>query len=596
MELTLRPNALHDEAQNLIIDKVAVLIGKNGSGKSLILKSIFEQKIKDKAYNNLNVVCISSGQNENYSLLHGKYLTSQRRKKNSINLDCFYFDKSWSKLLIFLATALKINGKVRTFLRKHGYVDESTDMRDDISTTLYCKFTVKKDYIALVNEALKQEEKFYTDSLRTQPFFRTLDSFITNIIDDAYTFNEPLTRKIIITASDLFEISFDFTQQRQNEDEETKKNIVIPHLTPEMSFFTQASDRNYFIDKSKATLKFKNDLELSQLSDGEYQILFLYAILDLFDNENTLFLLDEADSHLHHENIGLLWNNLHSIRGNAITTTHLLDSITANENTINHLKLIEKGKVDEANKNRKLIERLKVLSQAQSAEFAIYANLPYLVLIDDQDDWDIFTLLAKRKNLDVSKFKNIVIRKETSNYSSASMCFAKKKLRWVEKFRLFTMQRQTQHIFLICDRDEAALEFKNNNVEVCGLKAEIAFACGSNNPLPMSLLAWKRREIKHYLLSHTALNSHNKTDDINIFLSSMYCLKPNDSSDNDDICRLKSDIVKNVIDDFIYIDQNSSGEKTFSIDALQAYINLIPPEEISIDIENMYNFIVEKIK
>ena len=41
MELNLTPNPLHRQVQTLRIDKVATLIGENGSGKSSILQSVF---------------------------------------------------------------------------------------------------------------------------------------------------------------------------------------------------------------------------------------------------------------------------------------------------------------------------------------------------------------------------------------------------------------------------------------------------------------------------------------------------------------------------------------------------------------------------
>jgi hypothetical protein len=48
------------------------------------------------------------------------------------------------------------------------------------------------------------------------------------------------------------------------------------------------------------------ELEFEQLSDGEYQLLSIYALIDLFDSENTIFLFDEIDSHLHFNNINKL--------------------------------------------------------------------------------------------------------------------------------------------------------------------------------------------------------------------------------------------------------------------------------------------------
>ena len=98
MNLTLAPNALHTEPQSLRIDKVATLIVGNGSGKSTILGSIFEQRLANDAHQNLNVVCFSSGQNENYSSKFSRYLRRERQAGRGLSLECVYFDKSWSKI------------------------------------------------------------------------------------------------------------------------------------------------------------------------------------------------------------------------------------------------------------------------------------------------------------------------------------------------------------------------------------------------------------------------------------------------------------------------------------------------------------------
>ena len=96
MKLNLTPNTLYQQAQTLRIDKVATLIGENGSGKSNILQSIFEQKLANNDHQQLNVVCFSSGQNERYSKNFSQHLNKERRAGRGLNLECFYFDKSWS--------------------------------------------------------------------------------------------------------------------------------------------------------------------------------------------------------------------------------------------------------------------------------------------------------------------------------------------------------------------------------------------------------------------------------------------------------------------------------------------------------------------
>ena len=371
MELNLAPNPLHQHTQTLRIDKVATLIGENGSGKSSILQSVFEQRLEGRDYENLKVVCFSSGQNENYSEKFSTYLKRERQSRRGLNLDCFYFDKSWSKLLIFLATATKRSGKVRSFLVEQDYVNESEPDKDDLSTTFRCAFKVDKNYIARVQDALKREERGEADTLRATPFFRSLESFVTKLISRDYEFEEPLRKRTVdVTANGLIRVSFDYPGQVQAGDDEAENGepdaqAMASNWDPEVAFFTQAADNDYFIDKPRCQLVFNNNIELDQLSDGEYQLLFLYALIDLFDSDNTLFLFDEADSHLHYKNVEKLWALLHSIKGHAITTTHLLDSISAKENRIEHLKVVEKGRISEDNKIKQLINRLSVLSRAK---------------------------------------------------------------------------------------------------------------------------------------------------------------------------------------------------------------------------------------
>ena len=598
MELNLAPNPLHQHVQTLTIDKVATLIGENGSGKSSILQSVFEQRLAGRDHENLKVVCFSSGQNENYSEKFSAYLKRERQAGRGLNLDCFYFDKSWSKLLIFLATAIKRNGKVRSFLVEQEYVNESQPDKDDLSTTFKCAFKVDKNYIARVQDALKREERGEADTLRATPYFRSLESFITNLISHDYEFEEPLRKKTVdLTANGLIRVSFDYPRQLQAGDDEAdagepNAQAIATNWDPEVAFFTQAADNNYFIDKPRCQLVFNNNIELDQLSDGEYQLLFLYALIDLFDTENTLFLFDEADSHLHYKNVEKLWALLHSIQGHAITTTHLLDSISAKENRIEHLKVVEKGRISEDNKIKQLINRLSVLSRAKSVEFEVCGKLPNIALLDDYNDWIIFTKLAARAGLDTNRLAAVHAMKKSSSYATANETFGKGKIDWLHGLSKIESPLVTTQIFMICDRDEAALDWNAaNGVQVNGqvyrdLLNVIRWPQGMR--VTPYLLAWKRREIKNYLLSYSALAHHHLLGQINNGdIAQRNHLQPNNPGDNDDIRRLN---VKDIINPLI----NTDGEGLDPV-KLQTYIDLIPPAEISEDITNMYNFIIGKL-
>ncbi|OOF30990.1 AAA family ATPase [Salinivibrio proteolyticus] len=598
MELTLAPNPLYDQPQTLHINKVATLIGENGSGKSSILQSVFEERLNKRAHHHLNVVCFSSGQNENYSEKFSIYLKRERQAGRGLGLECLYFDKPWSKLLIFLATATKRSGKVRSFLRERGYVTESAFAGDDQTTCLKCAFKIDKNYVNRVQDALKREESGEVDTLRNTPYFRSLDSFINTFVSNDYEFDQPLRKRTIeIPASRLIDVSFDYPRQPKAGEEgieagEANAQAQNTAFDPEVSFFTQAADNDYFIDKQGYKLVFKDGIELDQLSDGEYQLLFLYALIDLFDAPNTLFLFDEADSHLHYKNVEKLWSLLHSIQGHAITTTHLLDSISAKENRIEHLKVVEHGRINEDNKIKQLISRLSVLSRAKSVEFEVCGKLPNIALLDDYNDWIIFTKLAARAGLDINRLATVHAMKKSSSYATANETFGKGKIDWLHGLSKIESPLVTTQIFLICDRDEAALDWNAaNGVQVNGqvyreLLNTIQWPRGTN--VSPYLLAWKRREIKNYLLSYTALAHHNLLGQINNGdIAQRNHLQSNNPSDNDDIRRMN---VKDIINPLI----NTDGE---GLDPakLQAYIDLIPPEEISEDITNMYNFIIGKL-
>ncbi|EGR0517663.1 TPA: ATP-binding protein [Vibrio cholerae] len=598
MELTLAPNPLHDQRQTLYINKVATLIGENGSGKSSILQSVFEERLNKRAHHHLNVVCFSSGQNENYSEKFGIYLKRERQAGRGLGLECLYFDKPWSKLLIFLATATKRSGKVRSFLRERGYVTESAFEGDDQTTCLKCAFKIDRNYVNRVQDALKREKNGEVDTLRNTPYFRSLDSFISTFHSRDYEFEQPLRKRTIeVPASRIIDVSFDYPRQAQAGEEgieagEVNAQAQNTAFDPEVSFFTQAADNDYFIDKKGYKLVFKDGMELDQLSDGEYQLLFLYALIDLFDAPNTLFLFDEADSHLHYKNVEKLWSLLHSIQGHAITTTHLLDSISAKENRIEHLKVVEHGRINEDNKIKQLISRLSVLSRAKSVEFEVCGKLPNIALLDDYNDWIIFTKLAARAGLDINRLATVHAMKKSSSYATANETFGKGKIDWLHGLSKIESPLVTTKIFLICDRDEAALDWNAaNGVQVNGqvyreLLNAIQWPRGTN--VSPYLLAWKRREIKNYLLSYTALAHHNLLGQINNGdIAQRNHLQSNNPGDNDDIRRMN---VKDIINPLI----NTDGE---GLDPakLQAYIDLIPPAEISEDITNMYNFIIGKI-
>ncbi|EEB9696774.1 ATP-binding protein [Salmonella enterica subsp. enterica serovar Hillegersberg] len=577
MQIMLPKNTLHDREQDVFFEKVTALIGENGAGKSSVLQSVFINCLTKKYLPETKVVCFSSGQNEKYSTYFSDYLSHERQANRGLNLDCCYYDKSWSKLLIFISTICKPDGIVRNFLYEKGYIDVSDDKSDDITSKLTLTVRVNSAYVNRIKMALSQEEQGIENTLRYSAYHRTLESFINNIVNADYDFESPLeVQEILLTHSNFFNPSFEAAEDS--------------FFDPIITFFTQAADNDYFIMKKSLLLEFKNNIELNDISDGEYQVLFLYSLLDLFDSANTLFLLDEVDSHLHFKNIEILWHRLHNINGYAITTTHLLDSITANENSFKNLKIVDKGKIKEDDKIKTIMDRLSILTRIKDVQFEVCCKLENIVLMDDYNDWTIFYALAKKKGLDVSKLDNLHAIKQSSGYDNLSQKFAQPKLEWIESLLNINSAKKVKRIFMICDKDEAPITYQKDGVQVNGSEySKKITMLGNKYKIKIYLLAWQRREIKNYLLSYTALSHHGLIGQVNNGDLPANCfLKENNSGDNPAISRLnvKPYITKIIDSDGIGLDKSK----------LYPYIDLIPPNEISNDIENMYNFLVEKLK
>lgn len=597
ISLPLPPNVLHDQPQELKFDKIATFIGGNGSGKSTILKSIFDEKLKGSLYEDFKVVCFSSGQNESYSERFAQYLNNERKDKRALSLDCFYYDKSLAKLLIFLSTTGNQNGLVRKFLRHNDYVVEN-EFEEDDSTKISFDIKVDKAYVSLVGQAQKEEAQGNSDVMINKAYHLTLSNFINTLVDESYDFSQPIDlRTIQLSQSELSKVSFET-------DEHTSFDSKI-------MFFTQAADNDYFVVKKSLNLEFlkvigssgedSKPLRLEDLSDGEYQLLFLYALIDLFDRENTLFLFDEADSHLHYKNIDHLWTTFNKISGRALTTTHLIDSIS--KSGIDKLKVVETGEIKSGEKISYLSSRLKELSEINNTQLKAMSIAENIVFMDDEDDWVIFKQLAIRKLADteekvtqMSSFLNkFVVIKQESGFEKDAQTFGHAKIKRLDNFvgYLEGHLHNTKNVYLICDRDEYLLN--NIGTEKCNLLVQNNGTQKFNkNKLTSHLLSWKRREIKHYLVSPTALA--NTVDDLNdrFDLGARTRLFEGKTGDydtsgkyNDKLASIESSLIKDIIDPYVKV------EVGFCPNKAQDFVNRIPREEISEDIEDMYNYLVK---
>src|SRR5690606_32079692 len=95
---------------------------------------------------------------------------------------------------------------------------------------------------------------------------------------------------------------------------------------------SSGGSKSNFIDLNKTRMNLvKNSnelLDLSDLSDGEFQILINASIVDLFDSEESIFLLDEIDAHLHPGVVSKVWKTFSDLQGYALSSSHNVVSIS----------------------------------------------------------------------------------------------------------------------------------------------------------------------------------------------------------------------------------------------------------------------------
>jgi hypothetical protein len=250
--------------------------------------------------------------------------------------------------------------------------------------------------------------------------------------------------------------------------------------------------------------------------------------------------------------------------------------------------------------------------------------------MDHAHDWEIFKLLLKRKLSNSDEYSEGTIDNQLSDFICLSVSsgfvegqdkntFGDNKINWLKSYESFLttlktlnkLKAKTKRVFLICDADEYPNNLIGTTKNPFLVKGhtfkptdppkepkKISKQDQKENvkdPKPLSkiaLLSWKRREIKHYLLSYTALG--NKCDEINRHYAEDCHLKAGGNADigidgkfNGNLAKHPSNSVKTLVDPYVNVDGQG-----FCIEKAYIYVNKIPPEEISDDIVNMYKYLV----
>lgn len=580
MELIFK-SKLSKEEQRLHLEKpITTFIGGNGSGKSSILEAIFERYIEDEQ---ARVICFSSGQNELFSDIFSLHRSKNRRhlNKDSDSINSFYFNSDWVRLLVFWSTMFKSDGKVRSYLLENDYITVN-DLEDDVSTVLKGDLHISKSYADIIkNERLKEEK----GDVEYDEGGRAL-----NLISNS-TYHNTLER--LVSAQNL---KFDFLNDknlRKTKVSFNSNNVyrIFPskNINELFTFWAHATNGQQSpFDIEVLELYFENSREFKFLSDGEYQLLATYAIVDLFDGPSTLFLLDEIDSHLYYQNLFKMWSALKSIKGKVLTSTHISDSILNND--IRSIKLIENGKIKEDLTFTALSERLGNMLGKTKFEFKILSRVKNAVLIDGHLDWRIFKSLAKIKlksdyNDDLDQLIPI---KKSSGYSQAETIMGRAKLIFIDNFEKSISDSdkiETQNIFAICDLDYCSLEKVKDNMTSPINKDFARVKSFNKNKTKTHLLVWKRLEIENYLLCPTMLDKYELLDDFKKSFKNLKIEKEDNLDWSNDVKKYDA---KHLIHSIYKPDQ-------FEETLFTEMFTHIPSSEISEDITKMYNYIIDSL-
>jgi len=547
---------------------ICTLIGENGSGKSTILESIFNKYIEE---DDKKVICFTSGQNELFYSIFDKHKQQSNKFKPDENniINSFYFDYLWVRFLVFFAVTIKRNGKVKQYFDEKNY--------DLSSLSIDFKFRVRQPYINQIKNELERESngEFAIESKRRTIHYNLLLKLINEKINEDYDFDE-INNNIVKRT-----ISLNITEVRNILGNEANKIFTF------LSHATMGWLSNIDIESCGLYLQQNaEELEFEQLSDGEYQLLSIYALIDLFDSGDTIFLLDEIDSHLHFSNINKLWDTLKTVNGKVVTTTHISESIL--KNNYDSLHCINNGKIEDSLTATEVFKRLSNVTGQKKYEYKIASKIEHIALLDDEVDWKIFKKLATKKigSEVIQILDKVIPYKRSSSFNTMTEIFGKGKLEFVRKFKEQNngFSINTKNIFLICDRDLLPLIQINNTDLSVNINNDYN-DLRTFGTTKTYLNSWRMLEIENYLLSKTMLEYYGEFED---FKSQLTRVNFDGITTFDESEDLRIYDAKAILHP-LYKDGGFNEVK------LDEVIDKIPADEISEDIVKMYEFIKSRI-
>jgi len=245
-----------------------VLVGKNGSGKSTILKTIYSL-LKQNIHN-------STFPGQEFTITLGN------KEKAYIKSACMDLEPSLLSKVIDIVTSKKS----KKGSKKNETNERLTDLIDYINTNYSNSFKLNAASIGTINV---DHDSDYLKSLNIE--------FISTAIMSANSINEIKKTDGVKSTIINLEMVSELDQLKKNKDESRLKNFikVINSFFADTDKSAQYQNEEMnFID-----LKTNEKITIDKLSSGETQLLFILIKVFNTSNENTLLLMDEPEISLH---------------------------------------------------------------------------------------------------------------------------------------------------------------------------------------------------------------------------------------------------------------------------------------------------------
>jgi len=419
-------------------DGLTILIGNNGSGKSNLLEAI--SLIFYKLYN------------DDLDSLDFKFLVEYEKNNKNIKINNirnlkFRIDNVETTKDIFY-TSLNDNTPDKIFTI---YSGEELRLWEECDIAILLLFIKDENKISTILNGCKIDKIMLNiHNTNLDKFHRTSPNNITKVFN-------ALKIKLDTNKKVSFE-EFKTTKYINEYGDETEIISVLQELYYILLVALLPIEDDYKT-LNKIKIEFDNDLTIAEFSEGQKKEILITFITEVLASRNSLFLLDEPDSHIHPiKKLNLINILKNSDTQSIIMTTHsptLIREIEAK-----HLVLIQDGKAKDADK----IDLLKEITDGKwaidSLNNILIANKDILLVEGKTDIEYIEIALSKLREYSTynRRYQNLDFTIIPTGGASGLISF-------IDKFTI----SDNQKVIALLDRDKAGKEsycsvFEDKNI------------------------------------------------------------------------------------------------------------------------------------